>query len=500
MEEHNHSYANASNLPTLNFKSQTNLNIDSKTHIKQVINIETCLIDYSIEPMSHKAIIKGSIGIKAIYVDTDNMFNSLSDRIAFSETINNDIITTDCQINIINAQFLSEFDNDDKVLRVNIDSAIDCFCNINTNINIFNPAVDGLISKKSIMSACSCTQKINKSTNFDFGFKLDDKVNKILSYDSKIIIDECKCYDGYVLINGQILNNIIYETENNINIIKILNNSTIFKCEIEANGCDSDCMADISAYINLNSTQITTDINDNDTQLNFEYCIMTNGYIYKNTNIDIVEDVYSTQNFIEPIKNNYNLCQKSPYFKTMENVDAEITLTDELNVDEIIGMLNTSASIAQHSIKENSIIIEGVVNGNLLYLDENREIKHLTTQLPYSINIKQEFDGEVCGLNLNVVPINCKCKIKRGNTLMIDYELCVSGSVYTKNNVALIDNVKYGKVLDFGDITFQIYIAHANENAWELCKRLHITQEQLNEFNGEIPNTFLGGEKIIVYR
>ena len=74
MEERNQNYANANNLPTLNFKSQTNLNIDSNTHIKQVLNIETCLIDSQIEAISNKAIVKGSIGIKVIYMDTDNMY------------------------------------------------------------------------------------------------------------------------------------------------------------------------------------------------------------------------------------------------------------------------------------------------------------------------------------------------------------------------------------------------------------------------------------------
>ncbi|MBO5910432.1 MAG: hypothetical protein J6Q15_02870, partial [Clostridia bacterium] len=293
---------------------------------------------------------------------------------------------------------------------------------------------------------------------------------------------------------------IIYEMDEEITTIKIYNNSTPFKCEIEANNCDNDCVADISAYINLNNTQITTAINDNDTQFNFEYCIVTNGYIYKHTSIDIIEDLYSLENFIEPVINTYNICQKMPYFKSIENIDTEITLADELNVDEILGMVNTSSSIIQHSVKNNGIVVEGVVNGNLLYLDENHEIKHLATQLPYSITIKQELKNEVCGVNLNVVPVNCKCKIKRGNTLMVDYELCISGTIYTQTQASLIDNVKYGKIVDYGDVTFQIYIARANESSWELCKRLHITQEQLMEFNSEAPSTYLGGEKIIVYR
>ena len=501
MEQNNYKYSTTTNLPTLNIKSQLNMNIDSNTHIKQVLNIETCLIDVQIEPMSNKALIKGTIGIKVVYVDTDNMFNSLSDSINFTETINSDLVNTNCQINISNSQFIAEFEHDERMLHINIDGTIECFCNINMGLNLFNSESENLITKKSVLQTCSCVEKITKTVNYDFDFKLDAKINKMLSYDSKIIIDETKCYDGYVLINGQILNTLICEIENDgINTIKINNNSTPFKCEIEANLCDSECVADLSAYINLNSTQITTDIGETNTNFNFEYCIVTNGFVYKNISVDIVDDVYSLETFIEPVTNNYNLCKKMPCFKTVENIDTEITLADELSMDEILGMVNSTSSVTQYSLRENGIVVEGVINGNLLYLDENREIKHLPTQLPYSINVKQEFGDELCALHLNIVPTSCKCKIKRGNTLMVDYELNVNGTPYTKKQYQLIDNVKHGKMLHYGDIAFQIYIAHANESTWELCKRLHITQEQLMQCNPDLPTTCLGGEKIVVYR
>jgi len=502
MEENNGiKVANVVNLPTLNIKSQLNMNIDSNTHIKQVLNIETCLIDAQIEPMLNKALIKGTVGLKVVYVDTDNMYNSLSDSINFSETLNSDNITSDCEINISNSQFVSEFENDDKMLRISIDGNIDCFCNLNSGLRTFNQTSESLITKKSMLEAYTCVQKINKNTNYDFDFKLGAKINKMLSCDSKVVIDDCKCYDGYILINGQIINTIVYEIEGDAtNLIKINTNSTSFKCEVEATGCDNECVADLSAYVNLNSTQITTDISDNDTQFNFEYCIVVNGYIYKAVNVDVVEDLYSLDNEIEVLRNDCTLCKKAPHFKSIENVDAEITLADELNVDEILGMVNTSSSVTQYQVKDNAIVIEGVISGNLLYFDENREIKHLNTQLPYSLSVKQEFKEDVCAIHLSVIPINCKCKIKRGNTLMIDYELSVSGNAYTKTKVQLIDNVKYGKVIRYGDVAFQIYIAHSNETCWDLCKRLHITQEKLLEYNKENPATYLGGEKVVVYR
>lgn len=500
-ENYGSKISNIINLPSVNVKSQLNINIDSNTSIKQILNIETCLIDCQTEPMLNKALIKGTIGIKIIYIDMDNMYNTLSDSVSFNETINSDIISLNCELNITNSQFIAEFDNDDKSIRVNIDGVVDCLCNLNSSINTFNHYNDDLIIKKSILQANRCVQKVNKTASYDFDFKLGVKINKVLSCDSKVIVNETKCYDGYILINGEIINTIIYEVENTNNpLIKITNNSTPFKCEIESSACDSDCFADVTSYVNIDSTQITTDITDNDTQFNFEYCLVANGYVYKTINIDVVEDLYSVNAEVEAIHNQYTICKKMPYFKLCENVDSEITLADELNVDEILGMVNTSSNITQYSIKNDVIVVEGVINGNMLYLDENKEIKHLSTQIPYVVNIKQEIPDELCALNLSATPTACKCKIKRGNTLVVDYELCISGNAYTTNKVKIIDNINFGKSLNYDDIAFQIYIARPNESCWDLCKRLHTTPEKLNECNKENPAIYLGGEKVIVYR
>ena len=488
------------NLPTLNIKSQLNMNIDSNTHIKQVLNIETCLMEWQTEPMSNKTLIKGAIGVKVIYVDTDNIFNTLSDTVNFSESLTNDNISNDSQIDIYNHQFTTTFDNDERQLHINIDGTIDCTCNTNNILNSFVSNNNSLVTKKSMLPTQHRVQQINKSCNYDFDFKFDSKINKILSFDSKLVIDDTKCCDGYIVITGQIFNTIVCEIENESNVVKLINNSTNFKCEIEANSCNGDCCTDLNAFININATQITTDINDNGTHFNFDYVIVVNGNLYGETNLDIVDDVYSTENHIETVSNKYKICKKLPYLKFNESVDSEITLSDDVNIDEILGIINTHSNITRYIVKSDVIIVEGVINGNLLYLDENRQIKHLETQIPYSLNIKQSLKDEICAIKLSAIPTMCKCKIKRGNTLMVDYELCVCGNLYSNLEVEIIENVKYGKAFDYNDIAFQIYIARPEETMWNLCKRLHVKQEQLLESNKETPTTYAGGEKIIIYR
>lgn len=489
------------NLPNLNVKAQINMNIDANTHIKQVINIETYLIESQAEPLQNKAVVKGKLGVKVLYVDIDNIYNTLSDIVTFSETITNENILPNSEISVNNSQFFTNFDNDSHSLRVTIEGNLECMCSVTQHLNLLNQENDSLITKNTVVEGYNCLDKINKTYMYDLEIKLDSGINKILSCDNRVIIDETKCYDGYLVTSGQILTTLVCECNNEeLSVIKIFNNSSPFKLEVECPSCDNDCSPDLTAYIDMNNTQLTTDIGDNYTSITFELSFVFSGYLYKSVNMNIVEDLYSLDSEIEIENKTYSICKTSKTFKAVENIDSEISLTDEISIDEILGMINLSSSATNYSIKQGILNIEGVVNGNLLYLDDGKEIKNMPTQIPFSINLKQEIEDAVSALHLNLIPIACKCKIKRGNILIIDYEVCINGIVYTQDNISVVENVKYAKPVTYTDVAFQIFIARPNETRWQLCKRTHTTEEKLIEYNKENPTTYQGGEKVIVYR
>ena len=64
----------------------------------------------------------------------------------------------------------------------------------------------------------------------------------------------------------------------------------------------------------------------------------------------------------------------------------------------------------------------------------------------------------------------------------------------------MLNNIKFGKAFDYGDIAFQILATKPNEDVWTFCKRAHVTLKQLEEINNNIPPVFNGGEKMIIYR
>ena len=63
------------NLARQNLNLTINTPIDSNADIKKIININTYVYDKKIETASNKAIISGKIGVKILYIDTDNIYS-----------------------------------------------------------------------------------------------------------------------------------------------------------------------------------------------------------------------------------------------------------------------------------------------------------------------------------------------------------------------------------------------------------------------------------------
>ena len=79
MEEINNSvkvtYAKSLNKISFNLLSSTP--IDANVNIKNIIDINTYVYDTKAECGNAKAILNGKLGIKVLYVDTDNITNTI---------------------------------------------------------------------------------------------------------------------------------------------------------------------------------------------------------------------------------------------------------------------------------------------------------------------------------------------------------------------------------------------------------------------------------------
>lgn len=491
----------AKNLSKINFNSTINVNIDSNVNIKTILDIDSFIYDKKVESGKGKAVISGKLGVKVLYIDTDNITNTITDSQTFSENIVDSSITNDCIINLTNASIVNNVLSHDGPLKINCEISLSPVVYLNIGIANKASSFDNMVLKKSEINTSTISGKVDTSFEYTTNFETRDNISKILCYNAYFCPISTSATDGGAIVEGKLYSKLIYETNDGENIkIKELNDIFNVKTEINLPFVERDCMLDLTFEINKSMTNINTDFEEGNSIVTITHTIQLCGVSIKNISIDVVDDMYSTENEIElsTTKRDYNKNVQTELIT--DNISGEITLnSNEPAIDEIISNCNINAEITNNYLKDGYLILEGIISSHLIYIDENKEYVQKHLELPFVINTNIELDGLDC-LHSQIDIVDCKTKVKRGTIIELDYAVQICLHIYQKDSRDIIDNFTLGKPLDFSNFDFQIFLAKPNESLWELCKRIRIAPEEISKYNKDLPLVMEGGEKVIIKR
>ena len=156
----------AKNLDKINFNATISMPIDTNVNIKTILDVNSYLYDESVECGNGKAVLSGKIGMKVVYIDTDNITNTIANSQNFNETFLDNAITNDCYINVANSSLTNNILSSDGTLKINCDVNISpiMYVNISANSNISN--LDNMIVKKSEVSTTTISNIIDKKITY----------------------------------------------------------------------------------------------------------------------------------------------------------------------------------------------------------------------------------------------------------------------------------------------------------------------------------------------
>ncbi len=490
----------AKNLTKQNFNSTISLSIDSNVNIKTILNVDSFIYDEKVECANGKAIISGKIGVKVLYIDTDNMTNTVADSTTFSETILDESITADGHLNVADISLVNTILSSDGNLKINVDVSIYPVLYINVGLNTKNN-FENMIVKKSEIDTSTISCVVDSNFEYTLNFETKDGISKILSYNAYFCPNEITAYDEYAVVEGKMFARLVYETnKDDTNEIKELSDSFSVKSELPIAGLTKDAVLDLSFNLNKNKDALSTEMEDGNSVVTVTNTICVYGVAVKPISIDVVDDMYSTDNEVELTLTTREFNTQIRREKVQETISGEISLTEsEPAIDDVLCNLNISPEITNTYIKDGTLYLEGIVTSHLTYLDENKACQHKQTELPFVINTKIELANLSC-VHTSISVLDNKVKARRGTIIELEYTLHINLAIYQNSTRELIDNISIGKAVDFSEYDYQIYLAKPNETMWELCKRTKVTPEDILKLNKNLPEVLLGGEKIIIKR
>lgn len=483
------------------FSSTINVPIDNNVNIKTILNIDSYIFGEKIECSLGKANISGKVGIKVIYLDTDNMTNTISDQQSFNETIIDPSITADSVIfsssTSVNCQIVSR----DNPLKVACEISVTPIMFINLSVGNSLTNIEDLITKKNEMTTTCVNKVLSESFEYSTSFETKDNITKILGVNSYFALQSAEAKQDLLVVDGKLYQTLLYETsENDECVLKEINDCFAVKYDINVADLTGECTLDVAVRIDKSKENVNTSLENDSSVIDIVNTLCVAGVATKEISLEYVDDLYSLDNETECVTKERDFFYKPHQMTIKENVAGEITLEDsEPAIENLISNMSIMADITNTYIKNGSVCLEGVITSHLVYLDENREYQQKQIELPFVIDSKYNAESLPCYFD-NAQVLDCKCKVKRGTVIELSYavEFCVS--LYTKSSVSMIDNVKIGSPINTSQYDFQIYIGKADETMWELCKRIKTTPENLLKTNKDLPSVMQGGEKIIVRR
>ena len=489
------------NLNNFHFNTTISTPIDTNANIKTILNIDSYLFDQKVECGNGKAIISGKVGVKVLYIDSDNMTNTITDSVSFSENYNENSITSETYLNISTCHISNNILSTEGTLKINFEITVSPVAYLNLGISSLTSSSDSLITKKSEIKTNSISKVVNTKFEHTTNIETKHNVSKILSNDSSLCIEKVTADNGFAVIEGKISTCFVFETQENDEVtIKDIKETFSFKHDVEINGLEKEDMLDLSFELDKSKTSTSVENEDGTNVAITNHTIKVYGVVLKNISIDIIDDLFSTSNEVEVSKTQRECSKGATNYNVSEVISNEISLSnEETAIDEIIANLSNVAEITNTYIKDNLIFVEGVLSSSLAYIDENKEYKQKQLELPFIINTK--IPAVELGCVHHIISIvDSRVKVKRGTIIELEHSLFISLTLFEKASHEMVDNFSIGKPLNLGEYDYQIFIAKQGETMWDLCKRIKISPENISQYNKDLPLVMNGGEKVIIKR
>ncbi|MBQ9949837.1 MAG: DUF3794 domain-containing protein [Clostridia bacterium] len=153
--------------------------------------------------------------------------------------------------------------------------------------------------------------------------------------------------------------------------------------------------------------------------------------------------------------------------------------------------------ISSATAGEDCIILDGITRVSLLYADKNGELRSVTDNLPFSVNMPVEY----ANTEIDARPVCTAVNVGSldGDSVEVSVSLHITADIYELQDVAMVTGAKNAEMpkLSRG---FVICFASQDESVYDIAKRFNVSQAALRAANPDMPETLHSGDRAILLR
>lgn len=312
-------------------------------------------------------------------------------------------------------------------------------------------------------------------------------ISNILSSTANIVVSDCKVMKNKLLAKGNMNVRILYtaeqadENENNV-----LEYVIPFSQIIDMNGLDDE----YKLFVNACTTEIDIDfskVTPENKTMNMTLATTFDCYGAKNVQVDMLEDIYSTDYECDITRQTIN---PSVF---VECVDYSFVSKNNLQIPNVtisgICDIFSEVSLPTSKITMESMIVMFNQNIGVIAYDETGMPIQFEKSVPCEVAIPNNAGSEMVSFNPIVTVIGCSYTLLSENQIEIRTEINIGGIVYIQTQClpivqSTLDMARPKSNPDNGAVC--LYYAARGENVWDIAKHFNTSTDAIINENGMV--------------
>lgn len=461
-----------------------------------------CWIDANVEienvdVLNKEVNFSGKVYFDVVYLNSNNNFCHSELNTPFMNKISNEKVEANSKIdlscNIESVKF------NDKMQKIEIIIAIlpiMCLCSENEIIGNGN---EDLITKSDEIASQSLVINGCVEFNEEISEKIGESFDKILSVKSKAITKSIDAGTNMFTIQGEIVSTIHYTTtDDELEKIKYITLTEPFKREIEANGTTENSFIDVTVLVKKENYKYEMNPENNEIQINVPIVVCFK--VFDEMMIPCATDIFSLTKKLDIVKSSI---QKTNLFSLgfiEGKIEASLNLDEnEPRIDKVLGISECLCQISNSSLQDEQLVIEGLANFNLTYLnDENQNIYTTQKAFPFSVKktIENQNDNKIF---VDAILSDVEIVARRGREILVDGKIkAYVNACETLQEEVLTDAIILNEY-QAKRHAIEIYFGKEGDDIWDIAKELRVKPETIASQNPDIILPLENNQNIVVY-
>lgn len=476
------------------------LPINDNVEVVKVLCANAKVISVKGSNENNKVHYSGNVGFQVVFIDNLGNTEGLDYTAEFRDSTNADIDVN--SVPIVSALVIDvkcEPRKEDvkvvAIIEVNIDEI-----QSSDNKALIDVANENIFVRKEIVKNTSYSGIAYEKFEVVGDLEIDDSLQKILSVCMSGYMENLTQNKHFITIIGGINIDICYLSDDSK--IRTYQNTLDFTQDIASEDINENTVIQNVLDILSNDAKITTNLDGDKAEISVVIPVEYTGYVFNNSELEIVQDVFSTENYLTTEFEQTSYLNGLPTLISTERIIGATTLDDSQNyIDEILGATCSKVLLANSEVADGELVLEGVANTTVLYF--NRELNNINSveiEMPFSLNINLQNNSENLQANTMVTVGDVVAKSKRGKEIEINAKLFICADLFNISENTIIEKVEESGIKDKNDLVLIIYIVKDGDTIWEIAKDLNISPELIMEQNPDLELPLKLGDKIVIYK